>query len=277
MLGAALLLVMLACLTVPLLPPSPAQAAVCATVSHGSAGAIVTQIDCYDASSDSAGESGTSRYVTYAWRPVCMGVPPQEPPAPDQLCTLQISPCEYGAQFRRLWGAVDLATGRRWVFLGTHCLGEGAAITDTVSDEMVLSAVRRDGLPRLRVDVQPAETTLVNLPTVLSTQASPYRARFTLLGQDVEVTANPTSFRWEHGDGTSQRTNRPGQPYPSRQVTHTYTEVADQLELVVTVTWTARVRVNGGEWRTLAEPILTQGPATTLTVAEAVPVLSAVR
>lgn len=276
----ALFLAAPAGLVVALALPTPADAATCATLSHGDGGDLVTTIDCYDESAGMPSGTGTSRYVAFRWTPVCMGQAPWAngggEPDPDRLCTLQISPCGIDATYQELWGAVELATGRRWVSLGRYCRSDDLVVSNAVSDAMVLDALQRTGLPRLTVVTQPAEVTLVNLPTVLSTPVQPFETEFTLLGQQVDVVATATSFEWHHGDRTTQRTSKPGKPYPSMQITHTYVR-RGEADLSVVVSWTARVRVNGGTWRTIADPVVTEGPATSLRIAEAEPVLSVAR
>jgi hypothetical protein len=137
----------------------------------------------------------------------------------------------------------------------------------------VRRAVSEIPMPALRVTVQPAGRTLVNVPTILHTDPRPVRESITLLGHDIDVEATPTGYTWHHGDGTSRTTTRPGRPYPAKDVTHTYQRTADQVSIRVDTTYTVRYRVDGGAWTPLGQPLTATGAATPLEVAEAAPVL----
>ncbi len=138
----------------------------------------------------------------------------------------------------------------------------------------VLQAVREIGLPSLRLTVQPGGETLVNLDTILSTSEPDFARSLTLLGSTVDLEASPTSYTWHHGDGTTQTTTIPGAPYPAKDITHRYTRPAKDVRLRVDATYEVRFRIDGGPWQTLADTITATGPATSLDVREARPVLT---
>ncbi|WP_020692344.1 hypothetical protein [Aeromicrobium massiliense] len=144
-----------------------------------------------------------------------------------------------------------------------------------VTPGRVLTAVREIGLPSLRLSVQPGGETLVNLDTILHTTEPDFARSISLLGSSVELEASPTTYTWHHGDGTSQQTTTPGAPYPSKDVVHRYERPARGVTLRVDATYEVRFRVDGGPWQTLAETITATGPATTIDVREARPVLTA--
>jgi len=144
-----------------------------------------------------------------------------------------------------------------------------------VTPGRVLTAVREIGLPRLRLTVQPGGETLVNLDTILHTDEPDFARTISLLGSRVELQASPTTYTWHHGDGTTQQTSTPGAPYPSKDVVHRYTRPAERVSLRVDAAYEVRFRIDGGPWQTLAETITATGPATTITVREARPVLTA--
>jgi hypothetical protein len=148
--------------------------------------------------------------------------------------------------------------------------GEGPEVTP--GD--VLRAVREIGLPSLQVQVQPGEKTLVNVRTIFYAQPQPFERSVDLLGFDVDLAAEPVSYEWVHGDGSTSTTTQPGRPYPAMDVTHRYTSPADGLRAQVNVTYRVRFRVDGGPWSTLAQTLVASGPAATLDVKEAVPVLA---
>lgn len=137
----------------------------------------------------------------------------------------------------------------------------------------VRRAVSEIPMPALDVRVQPGGRTLVNVPTILSTDPEPVRENVTLLGRDIQVEATPTRFTWHHGDGTSRTTTRPGRPYPHKDVTHTYRRTADGLTLRVDATYTVRYRIDGGDWTDLGATLTATGTPNTLDVDEAAPVL----
>lgn len=134
-------------------------------------------------------------------------------------------------------------------------------------------AVRELGLPALTIQIQPGGQTLVNVPTIFHTQPADFRRTVTLLAQSVDVEATPTSYRWNHGDGTTATTTGPGRPYPNTDITHTYQRSAEALQPSVDVTYRVRYRINGGAWQDLSSTITATGPTATLRVTEAPPVL----
>lgn len=272
---AALLALLLAPATVALVT-APAQAVVCATLVRGETGEVVAYVSCRDRPGARA-----SPYDAYRWESACHASPLSHTATVDFMCN---TACPAGEHYDELWGhlrltAAEIAAGEdEWVLVNRYCRSDDVVVARAgVTDEVVLDALQRAGLPRLSVTTQPATATLVGLPTVLSTLALPFATELDVLGQHIEVRAEATSFTWHHGDGTTQTTSSPGRPYPATDVTHVYARTASAAQLYVTVTWTARARVDGGAWRTLAEPLTTDGPVTVLQVDEATPVLSAAR
>ncbi|GAA1732828.1 hypothetical protein [Aeromicrobium alkaliterrae] len=136
-------------------------------------------------------------------------------------------------------------------------------------------AVEEVGLPALAVRIQPGGRTLVNAPTIFFVDAPVFQHSTMLLGQAVTITGTPASFTWHHGDGTSQTTSKPGAPYPSTDVTHTYDAVATGLTPRVDVGYRVTYQVNGGAPLTIDQLITAVGPAASLDVAEARPVIVA--
>ncbi|HET6563301.1 MAG TPA: hypothetical protein VFG72_15610 [Marmoricola sp.] len=149
-----------------------------------------------------------------------------------------------------------------------------AYVPPTVTPGDVLSALRRIGLPRLDVEVQPAAKTLVNFDTIFWTDPETVALDLTILGQGVDVVATPERYDWSFGDGTSAATQTPGNPYPSRSITHRYQDAQVTVRPQVTVAYSARFRVNGGGWQEIDETVSTTGPPGSLRVAEGTPLLS---
>lgn len=144
----------------------------------------------------------------------------------------------------------------------------------------VLRAFRRIPVPASEVVVQPpGGETLVNLDTVFSTRADRFTRTVGLLGRQVELEIWPTSFRWVNGDGSAQTTDWPGEPWVhgaevSDLITHRYRHADKTLVARVDTTWTARYRVNGGEWRDVGGTVTITGEPYDLAVRSASPALT---
>jgi hypothetical protein len=162
--------------------------------------------------------------------------------------------------------------------LGTECFGRPPTAAQTprpqVTPALVLQAIRRIGLPALQAHTQPQDKTLVNFETIFYTEPQAFTRTITLLGQQVDVEATPTTYTWHHGDGTSATTTDPGAPYPAKDITYEYTDAHTTVQPSVDVTYTARFRVNGGGWQDIPETVTIPGPSTDLRVSEATAVLS---
>lgn len=141
----------------------------------------------------------------------------------------------------------------------------------------VLRATREIGLPSLKVQIQPGEKTLVNVETIFYAQPQTFARSVSLLGFDVDVEAEPVSYEWIHGDGTTAVTDTPGKPYPAKDVTHRYRAPADDVQPRVDVTYRVKYRVDGGPWQTIGQTLLASGPAAELDVKEAAPVMTTPR
>ncbi len=144
---------------------------------------------------------------------------------------------------------------------------------EDVTWEQVLSETKNVAFPGLRVVVQPAGKTLVNLDTIVYTdQAKVSSTTVTLLGFPVLVEATPMSYTWRFGDGATVTTESPGKPYPAKEITHKYLKRAS-LGITLTTNYAARFNVDGTGWQYIAGTVPITGPATPLQVQEAVPVL----
>ena len=138
----------------------------------------------------------------------------------------------------------------------------------------ILTAAREVGMPALKVRIQPGGRTLVNVDTIFYTDPAHLRRTVTLLGHSVRLDAAPVRYTWVHGDGTRASTSKPGRPFPAKDVTHQYRQPGDNLRARVDTTYRVRYSVDGGGWATLGETLTAPGPATTLDVDEATPVLT---
>lgn len=130
------------------------------------------------------------------------------------------------------------------------------------------------GLPTLQAMTQPEDKTLINFDTIFYTEAEPFSRTVALLGQRVDIVAAPSTYTWHHGDGQVTQTGGPGAPYPSKEIVHRYADGDTTVRPRVDVTYSARFRVNGGEWQDISETVTIAGPEGSLRVSEAAPVLS---
>jgi hypothetical protein len=152
--------------------------------------------------------------------------------------------------------------------------GDAGPVRRQVGWVDVVDAVRRVGIPA--GGIHAPHFTLVNLETTFYTRPHRLDRVLTILGYSVDVEIHPTHYTWHWGDGTSQTTETPGQPYPSRDVTHTYrhaTETQHDLVLSVDVTYAGRYRVDGTAWNAIPQPITISGAPTALPVKQASAVL----
>ena len=144
----------------------------------------------------------------------------------------------------------------------------------TVTPGMVLTELRRVGLPALEVEIQPEGKTLVNFETIFHTAPRPVDVDLTILGQAVRVRATPTAYVWRFGDGSSLTTSTPGAPYPSRAIVHRYFDADVTVQPSVSVVYGARFRVGAGGWQDVGGTVTIPGPPEGLRIVEAVGVLS---
>jgi len=142
-----------------------------------------------------------------------------------------------------------------WRHIGPPVCASAADITPG----MVLSAFRRLPLAPSPLVVQPDRGwVLVNKPTVVYAVGGLQTLTTTILGTAVTITAMPTSFAWDFGDGATLTTTDPGAPWPVGTLTHTYTRIG-RLDVVLTTTWSATYTVAG-------DPAVHDVPGTATTV-----------
>jgi len=142
-----------------------------------------------------------------------------------------------------------------------------------ISPEEIERAIREIDLPGQQVRVEPSANTLVNLPTNLYARVEDVERSVDVVGHTVRLRATAAQYTWHHGDGTSQRTDSPGAPYPDLAVTHRYRRPADRLQVSLEVGYRVEYAVDDGDWRRLPELITASGPPTPLIVHEASPIL----
>ena len=101
-------------------------------------------------------------------------------------------------------------------------------------------------LPTGGISYQPNYQPLINVPVYFWNDMPPiFRSKVDLIGEVIDVTMRP-SFTWSFGDGAFKSTTDPGGPYPSGQITHTYTRPGIYPVVLVT-TWGGTFSHNGIE------------------------------
>ncbi|MDQ3106130.1 MAG: hypothetical protein M3Q87_13170 [Actinomycetota bacterium] len=219
--------------------------------------------------------------LDYEWVLACFD---NHPEGQNELCgaaTICAGPGElqWNLWARQLTDQAGQPTpGADWEIIATECHSfqpaEPAADPQPqVTDAVVLQAVRRLGLPRLTVQVQPADQTLVHLDTIFYAEPPDWSRSLVLLGFNVDVTAEPVGYAWRFGDGTSVSTTSPGAPYPAPDITHTYTDAHVSVTPRVDTAYEVRYRVDGGPWRTISDTVPAAGWPVNLRIREATPVL----
>lgn len=134
---------------------------------------------------------------------------------------------------------------------------------------------RRINLDGSGITINPEnKDAVINLPLVAYTSADSQRTTITLLGTRVLVEATPIDYTWNWGDGSKPTsTEDPGRPYPSFDISHTYTATGTH-SIALTTTWSGRFSINGGNtWQSINGTATTTDTAPPLTVVEKLPVL----
>ena len=99
-------------------------------------------------------------------------------------------------------------------------------------------------LPTLQVAYQPQGKVLPKLPVIFwSDMPTFFNKDFRILGQRVSVNLKPKSL-WSFGDGSLLITDKSGKPYPSTEITHSYSVPGTYAVLVKTI-WEGSFTVDG--------------------------------
>ncbi len=228
----------------------------------------------------SSTDAGPELLWEYEWLPACFA---NYPGQPESVCPNAYNCAEPRALQWTLWARQTRdeqgqpTPDATWQPVLTECRLTDPPATVTprpqVTDALVLTEVRRLGLPRLTVEVQPDEATLVNFETIFYAEPLPWQRTVDLLGYTVDVQAEPTAYVWEFGDGQSLSTQNPGAPYPEKLVTHNYTDAGMSVTPRVDTAYAIRYRVDGGAWQSMSETVPAAGLPVDLRIREATAVL----
>ena len=99
-------------------------------------------------------------------------------------------------------------------------------------------------LPTLQVAYQPEGSVLTKVPVIFFTDLpTSFQKGFRLLGESVKISVKPRSL-WNFGDGSILITSKPGRPYPSRDITHSYSVPGTYIVSVATI-WSGTFTIAG--------------------------------
>jgi hypothetical protein len=275
-----------AALTLVLLgTPSAANEHVCSRDSRAACDKGIARDNGFEIEADGANSGVSSNHEPSAKRvrevepvltekahvPTCTGNDPGEN---TSVCTAATETCPEEGQVR-FWvytREVTVATGATtpWVRVAdpsSVCLGADDPALDPAA--AIPALIERD-FKRVVVlkgvaDVSPEPDTLVNIPTVFTTDApDSYDIPLTLLGQSVLITAKAERWTWHFGDGSSAWTT----PGSKGRVEHEYTQ-AGTREAYVVIEWSGTYRIGGGPTRPISGRATTTGDPARVQVREA--------
>jgi hypothetical protein len=154
---------------------------------------------------------------------------------------------------------------------GSYCLGDDDPGVPTIGHVIaqVQTGFQDLPLPVAALQVDPAPTSLVNVPTAFfagGAQSATFSP--TILGTTVTINAKPTQWDWTWGDGTSATTTTPG--VPKRPVVSKEYRQARDYSVSVATTWTGTFTVAGSsEVFPIRTPAVVQSAPVTVQVREA--------
>jgi hypothetical protein len=150
----------------------------------------------------------------------------------DHLCASAVSSCPADDQTRYwIWhrvtehrlGPPRTSSAGAWVQEpGTYCLGPDDPGVPDIGRVLTLVQTEFQSLPLRRHDlvINPSPRTLVNIPTRFGAgSAEPQTFAPVLLGFQVDITAMPTTWEWDFGDGTRTTSSVPTTEHVYRRAT----------------------------------------------------------
>lgn len=232
------------------------------------------------------GASETSPTAWYEYVAVIDCRPPNTPQQPKlEICTEAVTFCEERVPdsvgprswiYRRI--VHDDGTTGEWLDLAPTCFtssvpprsGEPA---EELTDAMILEQFHQTAFALPEMVIQPPDgRTLVNLPVYF--ELSWPEAGFepgevdttTIVGHQVRIRPTLVGVTYVTGDGASiGPTTSLGGPYPTGDITHDYSRVADVTPFI-SVEYGGEVSVDGGTWRVIPGSATVEGPASPLQV-----------
>jgi hypothetical protein len=204
-----------------------------------------------------AGARPEERLEWFKRTATCDDDPALEEPGIDQPCYLppgvEITgpPCEDGPAIEPLWHTFRTTLEAEWqpweLIVGWSC-------PEHLLPPVGIEELRVLSIAPPEVGIQPSGEMLVNKPTILYTSDEPQTFDTEVSGFEVEIIAEPIEWEWEFDDGERLTTGTPGEPYPSFDVTHTFSEALENSTIGLTTSWRGRYRVAADplhKWRAI--------------------------
>ena len=221
--------------------------------------------------------------VQSRWVPDCL----ESSPFDEVMCQTAITTCPENiglaepvyVRLRQYQQEVDRETGdplTEWQHVGTQCLTLeelAQAEAEQAEGPSLLQLIVREWqaiqIPAATIGINPPDgRTLVNFETIFFTDAGEQSFPVTLLGRSVVIYAVPVEYIWHHGDGSTQTTQSPGAPYPSKEITHLFDTIGT-VNPRVDVRYRAEFTVDGGARQPIPGIASVTGTSEELTVLEA--------
>lgn len=234
-------------------------------------------------SQDNSGHEQDGPLIQSRWVPDCQ----ESNPLDEVMCQTAITACPENiglaepvyVRLRHYQREVDRETGdplTEWQHIGTQCLTVeqlAQAEAEQAEGPSLLQLVVREWqsiqIPAATLGINPPDgRTLVNFETIFFTDAGEQSFPVTLLGRSVVIYAIPVEYIWHHGDGTTQTTESPGAPYPSKEITHLFDTIGTVMPRV-DVRYRAEFTVDGGARQPIPGIATVTGTSEELSVLEA--------
>ena len=101
-----------------------------------------------------------------------------------------------------------------------------------------------ESLPTLQVAYQPEGAALIRVPVIFFTDLPTFfNKTYRIIGIPVSVNLRPNSL-WDFGDGSKLITYKAGKPYPSNEITHSYS-LPGIYPVKVSTIWTGTYNIAG--------------------------------
>lgn len=143
---------------------------------------------------------------------------------------------------------------------------------EVLTEAMIIEQFHRTDFALPQLVMQPPDgRTLVNLPVYfqLTWPELGYAPgdidTTTIVGHEVRIRPTLLGATYHTGDGDIGPTTSLGGPYPTGDITHTYTQRQD-VTPSITVEYGGEVSVDGADWRTIPGSATIQGPTSPLEV-----------
>ncbi len=224
-------------------------------------GGLLLPAASFSGSSDDRTAAATCATCRWALGIMCRGDSPDSPCSP----AAQSCPADQRRYVVLLWRPETPV----WTEIGLVCLSPAgpttvADVAATLHDRVL------ENVPDLLPTMQPADRTLIQLPTLFASGQPEHLGErtFDLVGFQIVLQGKAT-WDWDFGDGASVSTQEPGGAWPDTSVAHTFTS-AGHFPVEVTSSWEAWFTVDGmGPFRVGGEPVVQVAPPLDVEVLQA--------